>query len=117
MTDSYGCFSAYHLVLVDGLSYQQLFMYIQRHPYWIGEDFAKEHMFRNASWIVSYQKFPVKNNLIYLVVNFVRCWWIFYDIAYSLKKLLLNFKNCDFYLKSWTKHLKNTCGGVNLTMI
>ena len=117
MIDSYGCFSAYHLVLVDGLSYQQLFMYIQRHPYWIEEDFAKEHMFRNASWIVSYQKFPVKNNLIYLVVNFVRCWWIFYDIAYSLKKLLLNFKNCDLYLKSWTKHLKNTCGGVKLVML
>ena len=31
MTDSYGCFSAYHVALADGLSYQQLFMYIQRY--------------------------------------------------------------------------------------
>ena len=30
-----------------------------------------------------------------------------------MKKLLLNFKNYDAYLKTWTKHLKNTCGGVN----
>ena len=39
MTDSYGCFSAYHVVLADclayhvvlaeGLPYRQLFMYIQ----------------------------------------------------------------------------------------
>ena len=32
MTDSYGRFSAYHVALADGLSYQeQLFMYIQRY--------------------------------------------------------------------------------------
>ena len=31
MTDSYGCFSANHVVLADGLPYRQLFMYIQRY--------------------------------------------------------------------------------------
>ena len=31
MTDSYGRFSAYHVALADGLSYRQLFMYIQRY--------------------------------------------------------------------------------------
>ena len=31
MTDSYSCFSAYHVTLADGLPYQQLFMYIQRY--------------------------------------------------------------------------------------
>ena len=30
-----------------------------------------------------------------------------------MKKLLLNFKNCDVYLKTWTKYLKKTCGEVN----
>ena len=30
ITDSYGCFSAYHVALADGLPYRQLFMYIQR---------------------------------------------------------------------------------------
>ena len=29
MTDSYGCFSAYHVALADGPAYRQLFMYIQ----------------------------------------------------------------------------------------
>ena len=31
MTDSYICFSAYHVALADGLLYWQLFMYIQRY--------------------------------------------------------------------------------------
>ena len=31
MTGSYGCFSAYHVALADGLPYQQLIMYIQRY--------------------------------------------------------------------------------------
>ena len=31
MTDSYGRFSAYYVVLADGLFYRQLFMYIQRY--------------------------------------------------------------------------------------
>ena len=26
---------------------------------------------------------------------------------------LINVKNYDVYLKTWTKHLKNTCGGVS----
>ena len=30
MTDSYGCFSAYHVALADGRLYLQLFMNIQR---------------------------------------------------------------------------------------
>ena len=30
-----------------------------------------------------------------------------------MKKLLINFKNYDVYLKTWTKHLKNTIGWVN----
>ena len=50
MTDSYGCFSAYHGALADGLSYRQLFMHIQRRSEWIEENFEKEH----ASCIVSY---------------------------------------------------------------
>ena len=29
MTDSYGCFSTFHVALADGLPYRQLFMYIQ----------------------------------------------------------------------------------------
>ena len=31
MTDSYGRFFAYHEALADGLSYRQLFTYIQRY--------------------------------------------------------------------------------------
>ena len=31
MTDSYGCFSAYHVALLDGPPYQQLLTYIQRY--------------------------------------------------------------------------------------
>ena len=31
MTDSYGRFSAYHVAIADGLSYRQLFIYIQRY--------------------------------------------------------------------------------------
>ena len=31
MTDCYGPFFAYHVALADGLSYRQLFMYIQRY--------------------------------------------------------------------------------------
>ena len=31
MTDSYGCFLAYHVTLADGLPYRQLFMYSQRY--------------------------------------------------------------------------------------
>ena len=31
MTNSYGCFSAYHVALAGNLPYQQLFMYIQRY--------------------------------------------------------------------------------------
>ena len=31
MTDSYGCFSTYHVALADALSYRQLFMYIHRY--------------------------------------------------------------------------------------
>ena len=31
MTDSYGCFLAYHVALADGLHYGQLFMYIQHY--------------------------------------------------------------------------------------
>ena len=35
----------------------------------------------------------------------------------TIEKLLLNFKNYDAYLKTWTKHLKKTCGGINLIML
>ena len=66
MTDSYICFSTYHVALAHGLPYRQVFMYIQRYSQSIEENFEKEHMFRN--------------------------------------------------LKTWRKHLKNTCGGVNLIM-
>ena len=31
MTDSYDCFSAYHVAVADSLSYRQLFMRIQRY--------------------------------------------------------------------------------------
>ena len=31
MTDFYGCFLAYHVVLADGLPYRHLFMYNQRY--------------------------------------------------------------------------------------
>ena len=31
MTDSYFCFSAYHVALAEGLPNRQLFMYIQRY--------------------------------------------------------------------------------------
>ena len=33
-----------------------------------------------------------------------------------MKKLLINFKNYDVYLKTWTKHLKNTSGWVNYVL-
>ena len=32
MTNSYECFSTYHVPLADGLPYRQLFLYIQRTP-------------------------------------------------------------------------------------
>ena len=52
MTDSYGCFSAYHVALADGLPCRQLFMYTQSHSKGIEENL--EHMLRNALCIVSY---------------------------------------------------------------
>ena len=42
--------------------------------------------------------------------------WTTASDSLTIEKTLLNFENCDFYLKTWTKHLKNTCGGVNLIM-
>ena len=50
--------------------------------------------------------------MIYLAVNLESRWWIFFGIDQLLKKLLLNFKIYDVYLKTWTKHLKNSSGGV-----
>ena len=63
MTHPSGRFSAYHVALADGLSYRQLFMYIQRYCQSIEETFEKEYMFRNALCIISYYKFSVKNKL------------------------------------------------------
>ena len=48
MTDSYGCFFAYHVALADSLPYQQFFMYIQCYSQRIEENFEKEHKFKNA---------------------------------------------------------------------
>ena len=42
--------------------------------------------------------------------------WTIASDSLTIEKLLPNFKNCDFYLKTWTKHLENTCGVVNLIM-
>ena len=48
MTNSCGCFSAYHVAFVDSLPDQQLFVHIQHYSWWIDENFKKDYMLRNA---------------------------------------------------------------------
>ena len=85
MIDSYRCFSDYHVMFADSLPYRQLVMYIQRYSWWKEENFEKIISLKMFSAMIVAKKFSVKNDLIYLVVNFESHWWVFLGITLPLK--------------------------------